>query len=82
MNSGFTPLGPALVDPITDNYLFPLYIIWAYLFQLGTPFLCGGAFSFWFFSRGSSLGKLGITFASLSLLIYIFTIRACFQLIS
>jgi len=82
LNSGFTPVGPPLSDPTTEHYLFLVYAIFAYLFQFGTPLLCGGAYLFWLSSKSSTLGRIGMALATLSILIYILTIRACFRLIS
>ena len=81
VNGGFAPVGPVLDDPVADYKLLITYIVFAYLFQLGTPFLCAGAFLFGFSARRSWAARIGITLATVSLLIYILTIRACFQLI-
>lgn len=80
-NGGFGPVGPPLDGPIADNKLLVTYIVFAYLFQFGTPFLCAVAFLFGFSARRYLAARIGITLAVVSLLMYTLTIRACFQLI-
>jgi len=81
LNDGFAPVGPVVHEPIADNKSFIAYIVFAYLFQVGTPLLCAGAFFFGFSARRSWAARTGIALATVSLLIYILTVRACLQLI-
>ena len=80
LNGGFVPVGPPLDDHIADRELFITYIVLAHLFQLGTPLLCTAAFLFGFAGKSSWAARIGIALATASLLMYVLTIRACFQL--
>ena len=84
VNGGFMPTGPT---PLMDNLDFNLntpriigYFSLAIGFEFGTPLLCGIALLFGLPTRSLGSARIGIATGTVSLALYILTVRACFQL--
>lgn len=54
----------------------------ALVFQVGTPFFCAAAFFFGIPARRLWTARIGIAAGGLSLLAYLFFVRACSELLS
>ena len=82
VNGGFMPTGPT---PLMDNPDFGSprmigYLGLAFAFQIAAPVLCGIALLFGLSTLHLRSGKIGTATGSVSLALYILTVRACFQL--